>query len=274
LVQAGCEGDLAEIGNALDPSLGRIERSGTARLSVRGLIRADAVEAVADFEIAMRLAIARYKDPSIADPQIGSADFAGDGWTAVRSTRLREVLSSNPLVTGGGGGSDEQWTYSVSDDIHLLGRARTADGYLAALDRLTTPKGLLDLGPRSADWPALEARIRELGPLLEKGDSLDEVQDIGRRCREIVGDLIDLVTRGGASAPEEATPLNRKARFDAFLEKSVEGESRAAFRRLLRSTLELANTVTHSSRGARVEALACAHAAVLLTRTLRQLVAE
>jgi excisionase family DNA binding protein len=275
LVQAGFEGDVAEIGNGLDPSLGRIEKSGTARLSVRGLIRADAAEAVADFERAMRLAISRYGDSSIADPQIGSADFAGADWTATRSKRLREVLTSNPFITASGGGSDVEWTYSVSDDIHLLGRARTINGYLTALDRLTTPRGLLDVGPRSADWPTLEARIRELGPLLDKADSLDEVQDIGRRCREIVGDLLDLVAPpASAHGSRESTPGDRKARFDVFLDRRVDGESRGALRRLLRSTLGLANAVTHSSRGARIEAVACAHAAVLLTRTLRELVAE
>lgn len=273
LVQQGFEGDLAEIGRRLHPSFGRIEKQGTASLTIRGLIRAGVREAVQDFERAMRLAIARYRDPEVPEPRLSSEDFAGGSWSALRLRRLRSVLLTNPLVIAHDGGSDDRWSYAVSDDIHLLGRARTVEGYLAAVDRQVAPGGLLDIGPRNPNWPELEARIRALGPLLERASSLDEVQDVGRRSREIVGDAIDLVTVE-MTVPDAPVPLGsaRKAKLDAFLEARADGESRAAFRRMVRATLELANTVTHSPRGARDEAVACAHGAVLLTRTLRELV--
>jgi len=70
LVLRGFGVDLVEVGGRLDPSLGRIDRAGAAVLNIRGLIRARASESVADFELAMRLAIARYHDASINEPKM------------------------------------------------------------------------------------------------------------------------------------------------------------------------------------------------------------
>lgn len=275
LVQHGYEGDLIELAARLDPSLGRIDRAGVAVLNIRGLIRAGAEEIVADFELAMRLAISRYYDPSIDEPHIGSADFMAQGLTPLRVRRLLEALRANPLVVGGGGGTEDEWRYRVSDDIHLLGRASTVGGYLAALDHLTSPKGILDFGPRSTDWPAVDARLRELGPLVERARTLDEIQDIGRRCREIVSDLAD-VALATAKPPISGGPFgsNRKAKLSAFLDRAAAGPSSADLRRVVLATYDLANTVTHSSRGSRAEAVAAAQAAVLLVRTLRELARE
>lgn len=275
LVQRGFEGDLVELASRLDASLGRIDRAGSAVLNIRGLIRAGADETVADFESAMRLAISRYHDPSIDDPQITSDDFLAEGLSPRRVRRLLETLRSNPLITGGGGGTEDTWTYRVSDDIHLLGRARTVDGYLAALDHLTSPRGILDPGPRSTDWPELEARVRELGPRLERAQTLDEIQDVGRRCREIVNDLADVVL-AAAKPPIAAEQFgsDRKAKMAAFLESATVGPSSEELRRMVAATYNLANAVTHSPRRSRAEAVAAAQAAVLLVRTMRELARE
>jgi excisionase family DNA binding protein len=275
LVLRGFGVDLVEVGGRLDPSLGRIDRAGAAVLNIRGLIRARASESVADFELAMRLAIARYHDASINEPKIGSADFRAEGLSVLRVRRLLETLRTNPLVTGSGGGTDEEWAYGVSDDVHLLGRVRTAEGYLAVLDHLTSPHGILDPGPRSTDWPEVEARLRELGPLLERAETLDDMQDIGRRCREIVSDLAD-VALAAAVPPISAAPFgsDRKAKLAAFLAQTAAGPSGEELRRLVTATFNLANTVTHSTRGSRSDAVAGAQATVLLVRTLRELAHE
>lgn len=275
LVLRGLDVDLVELGNRLDPSLGRIDRAGVTVLKIRGLARAGATETVTDFEFAMRLALCRYRDPTIEEPEISSKELEEEGFSPLRLRRLREVLQSNPLVTGGGGGTEDEWTYRVSDDIHLLGRASSVAGYLAALDHLTAPKGILDSGPRVSDWPALEARLRELGPLLERAETIDEIQDIGRRCREIVGDLAD-VALAAAKPPIASEPFgsDRKAKLNAFLERAASGSSLAELRRLVLATYDLSNTVTHSSRGSRAEAVAAAQGTVLLVRTVRELVRE
>lgn len=275
LVMRGFEGDLVEIAGRLDASLGRIDRAGAAVLKIRGLQRAGAGESVADFEIAMRMAISRYHDPSIDEPQISSADFVAEGLPPLRVRRLLETLRVNPMVTGGGGGTDDEWTYRVSDDIHLLGRARTVEGYLTALDHLTSPKGILDAGPRSTDWPEIEARVRELGLVLERAHTLDEIQDVGRRCREIVNDLADVVLASAhPPIPADSFGSDRKAKLAAFLERAAIGPSSADLRRMVRVTYDLSNRVTHSSHGSRAEAVAAAHSAVLLVRTFRELARE
>jgi hypothetical protein len=275
LALGGLDVDLVEFGNRIDPSLGRIDRAGASVLKIRGLVRAGATETVADFELAMRLALARYRDAAIEEPGISSTDLDEAGLSPLRIRRLREVLQGNPLVTGGGGGTDDEWTYRVSDDIHLLGRTSTVAGYLAVLDHLTAPKGILDAGPRVSDWPALESRLHEIGPLLERAQTLDEIQDIGRRCREIVGDLADVALAAAKPAiASEPFGSDRKAKLNAFLEQAASGSSLADLRRLVVATYDLSNTVTHSSRGSRAEAVAAAQATVLLVRTIRELVRE
>src|ERR1035437_112365 len=114
LVLRGFAADLVEIAGRLDPSIGRIDRAGAAVLNIRGLVRGGASESVADFELAMRLAISRYHDASITEPKISSADFRAEGLSPLRMRRLLETLRTNPLVTGGGGGTDDDWTYGVS----------------------------------------------------------------------------------------------------------------------------------------------------------------
>lgn len=270
LIHRGLEVDLMEASRSLDPALGHIDRAGQTTLTIRGLARGGAAESVGDFEDAMRLAIDRYRDPNIIEPRIGSDDFPV--LSPLRRKRLYQLLSSNPLVTGGGGGTDQTWSLEVSERIHLLGRARTINGYVAALDRLATPSGLQDLGPRRGDWPDLEARISDLGRLLERAESRDEVQDIGRRCREIVNDLSDELL-ASLEPPVDGSLFgaDRKAKIDAFLERTTQGPSAGELRRLVRATYDLANAVTHSSRGARSDAVAACHAVVLLVRTLREL---
>jgi hypothetical protein len=135
--------------------------------------------------------------------------------------------------------------------------------------------GILDAGPRVSDWPALEARLRELGPLLERAQSLDEIQKIGRLCREIVSDLADVALSTSKPAiGAERFRSDRKAKLSAFLGHAARGSSSAALRRLVLATYDLSNTVTHSRRGSRAEAVAAAQGTVLLVRTVREPVRE
>ncbi|HEV8699219.1 MAG TPA: helix-turn-helix domain-containing protein [Candidatus Limnocylindrales bacterium] len=272
LAQDGSEADLADLARRLDPSMGHIDPAGSAILKVRGLLRAGAKEAVGDFESAMILALERYHDRAMKSPTVGSADFVAMGLAPVRVKRLLAILQSNALVIGGGGGTGDEWTYEVADNAYLLGRARSVEGYLAAIDRLTAPTGILDAGPRSEDWPAVEARLRELGPLLERARSKDEIQDIGRRCREIIGDLSNVVLRAASPPiPPGAFGADRRRKIEVFLDRHASGPSNANLRRLMRSAYDLANEVTHSSEASRAEAVASCHATTLLVRTLHEL---
>lgn len=263
LVLRGLELDVDDMSRRLDPSLGRVERGGVAVLTIRGLRRAGANESVADFERAMRLAIARYRIPEIGEPAIASTDFADVG--ELRIKRLREMLVANPLLTGGGGGTPPDWSYRVSDDIHRLGRVRTVGGYLTAIDQLTAPRGLLDIGPAAFDWPELEGRIRELSSFLERAQTVDDYRDIGRRSREIISALADMSI--ASVEPDHRYGSDRKAKLDAYLDRVVGGESLSDLRGMVRIAYKLANHTTHDPDPLRAEAVAAAQAAVLLVRT-------
>jgi len=264
LVLAGADFDVYDASKSLDPLLGRIEQGGRAMLTMRGLVRAGSKECVSDFERLMRLAIARYHDPDVVDPTIASSDLAELG--DLRVERVRQMLGANPFLSGGGGGSPESWSYRVSDDVHRLGRAHSIRGYLAAVDENTRTRGVLDIGPATDDWPVLEGRLRELGVLLERADSADDYQDLGRRSREIVGSLADLLME--EIEPGHPYGSNRKAMIDAYLNRVVGEAGLGDVRDLVRAALKLANHVTHDPAPHRAEAVAAAQAAVLLVRTL------
>jgi hypothetical protein len=260
-VLQGIEADLRQLALAIDPAVAHIDVAGAASLTVRGLHRAGAAETLGDFERGMRLSIDRYRDPKVDEPSISSVDFARADMTPLRLRRMRAVLNSAWFITGAGGGSDDQWTYSVSTEIHRLGVASSVADYLAALDRMTAPKALLDLGPASA-WPELETRLQALSRLLAQAQAADDFADIGRRCREIVADLARVLDRGDPRR-------NPKGRLDAFLdetEQSVPGSE--DLKALIRATLRLANHVTHDPRPLRAEATTVAQATVLLVRSL------
>jgi excisionase family DNA binding protein len=275
LAQVGVTIDLGDVGPQLDPSLGRIDRNGPAILKIRGLQRADARESIDDFELALGLAVERYYDEAEPRPSLSSADFLERGLTPLRTARLREMLHTNPMVTGGGSATNEEWRYDVSGDLHLLGRVESVEGYLSVIDHLTSPRGILDLGPRAGGWPELEARLRELGLRLERIQTIDDVQDIGRRSREIVNDLAD-VALAGLEPPigTERFGVDRKAKISAFLDAAAAGAGSAPLRRVVLATYDLSNAVTHSSRGSRSDAIAAAQGVVLLVRCLRELVHE
>lgn len=272
MAQQGVPVDLGEMAPQLDPSLGRIDRFGLAILKIRGLNRAGARECVDDFEVALNLAIARYYDDDDPRPSLSNSDFLERGLGVLRTARVREMLQVNPMITGGGSATGDEWQYDVSSDIHLLGRVHSLEGYLAVLDHLTSPRGILDVGPRESGWPELEGRIREVGVRLERMESVDDVQDIGRRCREIVNDLAD-VALTGLHPPIPPAPFrgDRKAKIGAFLDVAALGSQSANLRRLTIAVYDVANTATHSTRGSRAEAIAAAQATVMLVRTLRQL---
>jgi len=271
LIQDCVEVDLSQLARSLDPSLGRIERGGVASLTIRGLLRAGASESVVDFEVAMRLAIVRYRDPSVGDPTIADEDFRRLGMSAPRLERLTALLNSNPLIIGGGSATGTSWTYRVSDDVHLLGRTQTVQGYLTVLDHLRSSKGLLDVGPTTTGWAELDDRLRAISRLLESAVTVDDHQDIGRRCREAVRVLWGVVGQyvTGRVGPQVGNP---KEELLAFLDATAQGPSFDDLRGLVRSAYALANHVTHGDRGERSEAVAAAQATALLVRTFRELV--
>ena len=147
---------------------------------------------------------------------------------------------------------------------------------LEELERRQGQPGVADWGPASITWEVLEERLNGLKTELDGAGTLDELQDVGRRTREIIIDAVNLVFDESMVPADEDSPkvADAKARFDYCLSTRAAGSAHSELRSLLRAAWELAQTVTHSSSVTKIDAFGAAQAAVLLVRTLQTMEAE
>jgi hypothetical protein len=125
-------------------------------------------------------------------------------------------------------------------------------------------------------WQALDGRLTEMKARLDAATSLDDFQDVGRRCREVLIGASRLVFReemvpDGAPVP---SPNDSKARIGYYLDACIPGSAGDAVRGLIRAAYTLMQTVTHSSTIGSVHAFAAAQATVLIVRTLQKVEAQ
>lgn len=138
------------------------------------------------------------------------------------------------------------------------------------LDGMIANVVALDPGPAQPDWPGLERRLDGLHAELAAASTPDDLQDVGRRAREILIDLANLVYRddmlptGETEQPKAGDAKNRLAQATASL---FPGSGNEALRRLIRACWDLANVIAHSASIQRTHALASAQATILLVRT-------
>ncbi len=150
-----------------------------------------------------------------------------------------------------------------------------ADTVIKELERRFEGRQLDDWGELegSPSWASVEARLTEMKNELLSANSLDGLQDVGRRCREILIEAGLLVYRD-EMLPDEHGPPSRndsKARIGYYVDASLPGSSRAALRRLLRAAYDLTQAVTHSDSITFIDAFGAAQATVLLVRTLQRM---
>jgi hypothetical protein len=116
------------------------------------------------------------------------------------------------------------------------------------------------------------ARLAGLAAELDGAASRDDLQDVGRRAREVLIDcgkmLADPSLVPGGQDPPKAGDAKRW--LDLFLAARAGGSNRDELRRLVRAAWDLAQTVTHGDIG-RVEAFAAAQATMLVVRTVQAL---
>jgi len=144
------------------------------------------------------------------------------------------------------------------------------------LERLAAGAAPSDSGPASPDWPELESRITELRQELTSSPTLDVYQDVGRRAREILIELGQLVYQPemlpvGKETPQKA---NAKARLDyaAGALMGGSGSVRKDWRRLVEAAWDLQQSLTHSGSADFVSAFAAVQATMLLVRCFEQAV--
>jgi hypothetical protein len=148
-----------------------------------------------------------------------------------------------------------------------------ADPVIEALERQRSGLSVTDPGSSAVEsWADLDGRITGLASELSQAVNQDDLQDVGRRAREVLIDCAKLLADpelvpSGQTAPKAG---DAKAWLDLFLAEYASGPSRDELRKLVRATWDLAQKVTHGDLG-RIEAYATAQATVLLARTLEQL---
>jgi hypothetical protein len=143
---------------------------------------------------------------------------------------------------------------------------------IAALEQQRSGLRVSDPGSGQVTWADLEARLTGLVAELDGAISRDDLQDVGRRAREILIDCGRLLA-DPALVPAGQTPpkaADAKTWLDLFLVAQAHGAHRDDLRRFIRAAWDLAQTVTHGNIE-RVEAFAAAQATVLIVRTLQAL---
>lgn len=145
------------------------------------------------------------------------------------------------------------------------------------LDALESQRaGLVVIDPghslRSTDWIDIDRRLAELGNELVTARSRDDVQDVGRRAREVLLDCARLLADPDLVPFDETPPKvgDAKAWLDLFLSAYAQGSAREELRKLVRDAWDLAQKVTHGKLD-QIDAFAAAQATVLVVRTIQQL---
>ena len=123
-------------------------------------------------------------------------------------------------------------------------------------------------------WTELDERVAGLAGELRTAVSQDDLQDVGRRCREILIDLAALIANPALVPDGQDVPKagDAKAWLALFLTKHASGSTGERLRQFVNATWGLAQEVTHKGN-TRVAAFAAAQATVLLVRTLQMLAA-
>lgn len=153
---------------------------------------------------------------------------------------------------------------------HISGLAREVRGALQA--RIDGVQVHDPGAPEGLSWPNLETRVAGIADELRGAESKDDLQDVGRRCREVLIDtaklLADpLLVPEGEEAPRAA---DAKTWLDLFLRRRAVGRSHKELRAFVPTAWDLAQKVTHGDVHT-VDAYAAAQATILLVRTLQML---
>jgi hypothetical protein len=143
---------------------------------------------------------------------------------------------------------------------------------IEALEQHRSGLRVSDPGSGPLTWANLDARVDGLVAELDGAITRDDLQDVGRRSREILIDCARLLADPSVVPAGRLPPKtgDAKAWLDLFLGARASGASRDGLRRLVRAAWDVAQTVTHGDVE-RVDAFAAAQATVLVVRTAQAL---
>jgi hypothetical protein len=133
--------------------------------------------------------------------------------------------------------------------------------------------GLIDWSQPTPGFEIIEGRLADLKLALAAAVTDDDLSDVGRRCRDIAADAVDIVFRP-AMVPEGTAAPSRQdaeARLRLYLAVRAPGDNYEEYRRFLRAALALAHARTHSARTGRAAATASAQGLLSFIRALQAL---
>lgn len=131
--------------------------------------------------------------------------------------------------------------------------------------------GLIDWSFSERDWSAIEDRIKDLKLEIQAAATLDDLQDVGRRCREIAMDAMELVfdpsmVPEGKPAP---SPRDAKRLLELYLARRAPGGKFEEYRSFLNAALGLANAQVRAGTLAAPGAVASAQGLLSFVRALQ-----
>ena len=126
--------------------------------------------------------------------------------------------------------------------------------------------GLVDWSVPTPGFEPIEERLAELKVRLTAAASKDDLEDVGRRCREPARDVMTIVFRSAMvpAGEKDTSPSDPKDQLRHYLSARLPGDDNEGFRSFLKSALALANATAHS--GSRARAIAAAQATISLVR--------
>lgn len=251
---------------------GDTRRNTRLRLTLPGLARVR--DARADVQAFLGLVGMAYQQYMTSDAPVLTSDVAraAMGLTPLAVRRLLQLIDAEPPFGGGWSSSDgTEWQRDVSPEVRYFRRASTLRKYLTAKEHLRRlPLPSLDDPGQQSKWAQVDARLRELQSRLSEVAAVDDLQDIGRRTRELVADAVSVLARDSRGILPRGARDSKRA-LDAYLTANAGGTTGKELRGLLRALLALANAETHRSRGSRASAFANVQAATALVRILQAL---
>lgn len=144
------------------------------------------------------------------------------------------------------------------------------------LEHIIDARPVDDAGTVGPGWPDLEARLTEVKTRLNTANSLDDLQDVGRRTREIIIDLGQIAYTSDmlGEGEEEPQHANAKLMLTYAARALMPGRAHEEWRTLIRAAWDLP-TRSPTPKGYRRLTLSLqSKTAVMLVRSFEAAIAE
>lgn len=122
-------------------------------------------------------------------------------------------------------------------------------------------------------WARVDEKIAELRRHFQQARTPQDYRNVGNDCTIVMETLSRQVFAAGRHLrPGETEPpvANTKQRLDRFVEDAASGPENAATRKLLRASIEMAQSVKHNAGPSRRSAGVAADATILVANLLRR----